>query len=213
MNIDKLRSELDRLYPDANTEIIWDNERKNDLYVLCTALVLSPMCKDTTVTKIIKQLFDEDLHVPENVLKNQERVQEIIKPAGFKSKFKYIIEMSEKFHRDEKWIDIRKKPDTVTFKDLITLKGIGPKCAAVIQCCLEHVPDIFPVDVHIKRCARRWGLTVETNVNLISRDLEKLFPREEWSKRHFQIVLYGRYYCTSRNHNKCEMCDMFNTST
>nr|QBK93351.1 MAG: HhH-GPD superfamily base excision DNA repair protein [Pithovirus LCPAC404] len=214
MNTDKLLLELNRLYPNADTEVAWDNEGINDLYVLCTAVVLSPMTTEKIVEKIIKHLYDEDLHRPENVLKNQERVKEIVKPAGFtKRKPKYVIEMAEKFHFDEKWTNIRKDPKTVTFKDLLTFKGIGPKCAAVIQCCLGYLPDIFPVDTHVGRCARRWGLTTNKNPNLISKDLQKLFPKDKWRLIHFQIVMIGRYICTAKKHKSCEMCDMFNTST
>ena len=207
MDLKSIVSILDRLYPNPTTEITWNIEKKGDLYALCVALVLSPQCRDATVTKIMKQLYDENLHLPEAVLENPERVAEIIKPSGFKSKVKYVIEISEKFHSDEKWINLRKTSEDVTFKDLITLKGIGRKCAGVIQSCLGQNPDIFPVDTHIRRCAKRWNLTKETNVNLISRNLQQLFPKNEWSKRHFQIVLYGRYFCKAKNHSKCEICE------
>src|SRR6266568_4328395 len=39
-------------------------------------------------------------------------------------------------------------------------------------------------------------------------DLKKLFPREEWAKRHLQIIYFGREYCPARNHDMraCPIC-------
>lgn len=206
--VDMITSTLDDVYPNPTTEITWDLEEKGDLFALCAALLLSPRCKDSTVNVIVQRLLKENLLSPKAILENPERTKEVIRPAGFqKTKGKHMLRMAEKFHFDEKWRDLRKDPRAVTFKDLTEFGGIGPKCASVIQCCLGDWPDIFPVDIHVKRCALRWGLTNEMNVNRISRDLEKLLPREDWSKRHFQIVLYGRYKCKNRDHDECEMCE------
>ena len=40
------------------------------------------------------------------------------------------------------------------------------------------------------------------------KDLKKLFPREEWGRRHLQLIYFGREYCPARGHEKkeCPIC-------
>ena len=30
---------------------------------------------------------------------------------------------------------------------------------------------------------------------MVEKKLMKYFPKDEWAKRHLQLVLFGRYYC------------------
>ena len=66
----------------------------------------------------------------------------------------------------------------------------------------------FPVDTHIHRLASRWGLSKAKNVEMTERDLKKVWPKEQWNKRHLQIIFFGREYCPARNHDlsKCLIC-------
>ena len=66
----------------------------------------------------------------------------------------------------------------------------------------------FPVDTHIHRLAKRWGLTKGKNVEMTERDLKKIWPKELWNKLHLQIIFFGREFCPARNHNleQCEIC-------
>src|SRR5437763_216081 len=66
----------------------------------------------------------------------------------------------------------------------------------------------FAVDTHIHRLAWRWGLSSGKNVEQTERDLKKLFPRNEWAKRHLQMIYFGREYCPARNHDfaACPIC-------
>jgi endonuclease-3 len=40
------------------------------------------------------------------------------------------------------------------------------------------------------------------------KDLKAAFPKNEWQRRHLQIIYYGREFCPARGHNleKCEIC-------
>nr|QBK92892.1 MAG: HhH-GPD superfamily base excision DNA repair protein [Pithovirus LCPAC403] len=164
-------------------------------------MTLSPMTKDSTVNKIVDKLHEENLFTPKAILDNREKVAEILKPSGFSKKVDYVMAIAESFDEHNY--------DELTFKELISFKGIGKKIASVVKCCLGEEPDHFPVDTHIKRCSKRWGLTKETNVDRIGRDLESIFPKCEWAKRHFQIVAWGKARCMSRGHVSCEICGLF----
>jgi endonuclease-3 len=68
----------------------------------------------------------------------------------------------------------------------------------------------FPVDTHIHRLAERWGLSDGSSVEKTEEDLKKAFPKEEWEKRHLQIIYFGRNYCKARGHKdeECPICSV-----
>ena len=71
---------------------------------------------------------------------------------------------------------------------LENLAGVGHKTASVVMSQWYGVPA-FPIDTHIHRLAARWGLSKAKNVEMTERDLKRLWPEEEWNKRHLQIKL------------------------
>ena len=87
------------------------------------------------------------------------------------------------------------------------LPGVGHKTASVVMSQAFGVPA-FPVDTHIHRLAERWRLSNGKNVVQTERDLKKVFPEDEWNRRHLQIIYFGREYCPARNHefSQCPIC-------
>ena len=87
------------------------------------------------------------------------------------------------------------------------LPGVGHKTASVVMAQAFGEPA-FPVDTHIHRLAARWRLSNGRNVEQTERDLEKVFPREEWGRRHLQIIYFGREHCPARGHDPagCPIC-------
>lgn len=90
---------------------------------------------------------------------------------------------------------------------LEALPGVGHKTASVVMSQAFGVPA-FPVDTHIHRLAARWRLSNDTNVVRTEADLKKVFPRDEWNRRHLQIIYFGREYCPARGHDlqACPIC-------
>lgn len=93
---------------------------------------------------------------------------------------------------------------------LEALPGVGHKTAQVVQAQAFGIPA-FPVDTHIHRLAARWGLSSGRNVVQTEQDLKTVFPRNSWSKRHLQMIYYGREYCPARYHERenCPICLKF----
>jgi endonuclease-3 len=87
------------------------------------------------------------------------------------------------------------------------LAGVGHKTASVVMSQAFGEPA-FPVDTHIHRLAKRWGLSNGKDVKQTEADLKKLFPRDEWGRRHLQIIYFGREYCPARDHDEdaCPIC-------
>jgi endonuclease-3 len=91
-----------------------------------------------------------------------------------------------------------------SFEALESLPGVGHKTASVVMAQAFH-QDAFPVDTHIHRLAKRWGLSSGKSVKQTEKDLKELFPQKDWTRLHLQMIYFGREYCQARQH-KVELC-------
>ena len=63
----------------------------------------------------------------------------------------------------------------------------------------------FAVDTHVLRVAKRLGITeINDDVSVTEEKLMHFFPKENWSRLHHQLVLFGRYTCKSKKPNCLE---------
>lgn len=176
-----------------------------DPYTLLIAVVLSARNTDAKVNQITPHLF-KLASTPQKMIKlTILEIQKIIKPCGLSpTKAKNIWHLSK--------ILLEKYNGKVpkSFEELEELPGVGHKTASVVMAQAFHVPA-FPVDTHIYRCARRWGLSSGKTVEKVEVDLKKLFPRKDWIKIHLQIIYFARKYCPARGkHTYCPICELLN---
>jgi endonuclease-3 len=90
---------------------------------------------------------------------------------------------------------------------LESLPGVGRKTASVVLSQLFGEPS-FAVDTHVFRVSKRLGITKEKDDLLVTeKKLKKFFNKDEWNRVNSQLVLFGRYNCTSQN-PKCDNCKL-----
>lgn len=187
---------LDELYPNAQCELNYNKD-----YELLIAVVLSAQCTDKRVNLVTKELFSkytlkEISQLDLNVLEN------IIRPVGTMTRKavyakNIAISLLENYNGTV--------PNNREY--LESLSGVGHKTANVVLSNLYGEP-CFAVDTHVSRVSKRLGFAkVTDDVIKIEKKLMKTFPKDKWSKMHHQMVLFGRYECTSRN-PKCENCKL-----
>ena len=190
---------LDELFPNPPIPLDYTSA-----YTMLVAVVLSAQCTDIRVNQVTKVLFKK-ADTPKKMVKlGVDRIAEIIKPCGFfntKSVNIYNLsrELVEKFDGNV----------PQTFEELEALPGVGHKTASVVMSHIFKIPA-FPVDTHIHRLAMRWGLSDGSSVEQTEKDLKKIFPENEWEKRHLQIIYFGRTYCKARGHKpeECPICSV-----
>ena len=188
---------LDRHYP--RTPIPLDH---TDHFTLLVAVLLSAQCTDERVNTVTPVLFKKAKN-PEDMSKlSEQQIYEIIKPCGLGPKKSKAIKNLSTILIEE--YDSKIPCD---IDKLEKLPGVGHKTASVVISQGFGIPA-FPVDTHIHRLAQRWGLTSGKNVVITERDLKKIFPEENWSKLHLQIIFWGREFCTARScfALECEIC-------
>ena len=192
-----IRKELKKLYPSPPIPLDHTNA-----YTLLVAVVLSAQSTDKKVNELTKSLFK----VADNPVKMMKLgingIYEYIKFLGLSNqKSKNIYNLSK--------LLIEKHNGTVpdSFEKLESLPGVGHKTASVVMSQVFKIPS-FPVDTHIHRLAQRWGLSNGDSVVQTEKDLKKIFPVYDWNTLHFQIIFYGREYCTARgcDGTKCYLC-------
>lgn len=188
---------LDDLYPLPAVPL-----SHRDPYTLLVATVLSAQCTDKRVNEVSPILFERADNPADMIRVPVEEIREIIRPCGLSpSKSKAISGLS-KIIEDE---HDGRVPGS--FEALEALPGVGHKTAGVVMAQAFGVPA-FPVDTHIHRLARRWGLSSGKSVERTERDLKRVFPRESWNKLHLQIIYFGREHCPARGHDltACPIC-------
>ena len=190
---------LDILFPNPPIPLT-----HHDPYTLLIAVVLSARNTDAKVNQITPHLFALASTPQEMIQLSIAEIQKIIRPCGLSStKAKNIWQLSQ--------ILIEKYGGEVpcSFSKLEELPGVGHKTASVVMAQAFQIPA-FPVDTHIFRCARRWGLSSGKTPEKVERDLKKLFPKKDWIKVHLQIIYFARQYCPARGkHHDCPICNCF----
>lgn len=171
-------------------------------YTLLIAVLLSAQCTDARVNQVTPKLFAK-AKTPKAMIKlTISEIEKIIRTCGLSNnKSKAIWNLSKQLVENHGG----KVPET--FEELEALPGVGHKTASVVLSHAFHKPA-FPVDTHIHRCAKRWGLSSGKDVRQTERDLKKLFPEKDWEKLHLQLIYFARKYCPARGHKKadCPIC-------
>lgn len=197
----KIMAILDRIYPE--TPIPLKHKDKNP-FTLLIAVLLSARNTDKKVNEVTPALF-KIADTPEKMARlRPEQVRKIIRQIGLApTKSRNIVTLSKIL------IEKHKGQVPQTFEELEALPGVGHKTASVVMAQAFGF-DAFPVDTHIHRLARRWGLSSGKNVVQTERDLKKLFPQNKWRKLHLQIIFFGREYCPALRHDplKCLICQV-----
>ena len=197
--IQEIESYLDELYPEPVCELNYNKD-----YELLIAVVLSAQTTDKRVNKVTPVLFSK--YPTLNDLKNASisDIEDIIKEIGtYRKKATFIKDISRVL--DEEFEGI--VPNNRNM--LESLPGVGRKTCNVVLSVLYNVPTIA-VDTHVSRVSKRLNLARKNDdVEIIEKKLMKKFKKEVWSKRHHQMVLFGRYHCKAQK-PECKNCKLIN---
>ncbi len=192
-----VQKRLNELYPMPGIPL-----RRRNPFKLLIAVILSAQCTDKRVNATAPVLFRAASTPRAMACLPVEKIEAVIRPCGLApTKSKAISRLSRILVNEH----AGKVP--ADWEALEGLPGVGHKTASVVMAQAFGQPA-FPVDTHIHRLARRWGLSPGKNVRRTEADLKKLFPQEIWHGLHLQIICYGREYCTARgcDGTVCEIC-------
>jgi endonuclease-3 len=87
---------------------------------------------------------------------------------------------------------------------LLSLKGVGPKCANLVLGIACGKPFIG-VDVHVHRVTNRWGYVRARTPEQTMKALYEKLPREYWVEINRLLVPFGKHICTNLR-PRCSTC-------
>lgn len=191
----KVISLLSRSYPKAKIALNYSNE-----FELLVATILSAQSTDKQVNKITPALFSKYKTVKDFANAKLDDLEKMIYSTGFyRNKAKNIKAAAqmilEKFDG--------KVPDAMD--KLITLPGVARKTANIVLYNAFGKNEGIAVDTHVKRLAKRIGLSIYDNPDKIEQDLMNLFPKKMWGKLTYYLIEHGRNVCDAKK-PKCEIC-------
>lgn len=195
MNRDLIIKELDLLFSDPKCELEYTRD-----YELLLSVMLSAQTTDKRVNIVTRELYSKYDTLEKLDSLSEGELNEYLKSIGFhKTKSKYFKTIVSEL------LKIGYVPNDRDF--LEKLPGVGRKTASVVLGQLYDEPS-FAVDTHVYRTSKRLGITKEKDDVLKTEiKLKKYFDKETWNRVNSQLVLFGRYYCTSKN-PKCDTCNL-----
>jgi endonuclease-3 len=195
--VEAIITRLRELYPDAHCELTYETPHQ-----LLVATILSAQCTDERVNKVTPDLFALYPDVTDFAGADRAELEEAIRSTGFfRQKAKYIQESSQAIlHQYNGEV-----PDTMD--ELLTLNGVARKTANVVLGEIFDVSDGITVDTHVKRLAKRLGLTNNTDPAKVEKDLMAIIPRESWIEISHLLIFHGRRVCFARNPD-CANCSL-----
>ena len=190
---------LDTLFSDPKCELNYSKD-----YELLIAVMLSAQTTDKRVNEVTKILFEKYPTLAELKDAKLEDITSIIRPLGtYQRKASYLLEMANILYYQYNGVVPNDRDK------LEAMPGVGRKVANVVLSEWFKEPSIA-VDTHVDRVSKRLRLAkVNDSVLEVEKKLQKTFPVDDWSKRHLQLVLFGRYYCKSQK-PLCDNCRLKN---
>ncbi|MGQ9461033.1 MAG: endonuclease III [Candidatus Bathyarchaeaceae archaeon] len=186
---------LEKEHPDAKIALNYTNPLE-----LLVATILSAQCTDKRVNIITKTLFKKYRKAEDYANANLEELEEDIRPTGFyRNKARNIKKscqiLVEKFNSQV----------PKSMEEMLELPGVARKTANIVLSNAYGVIEGIAVDTHIRRLARRLGLTEHEDPNKIESDLMKIVPKNKWMRFTDLLIFHGRRICVARK-PKCGIC-------
>jgi endonuclease III len=169
---------------------------------LLVATILSAQCTDARVNIVTKDLFRKYRSAAEYANADSRDLKNEIKTTGFfRSKTKSIQAACRQL------VDEHKGQVPQDIELLVHLPGVGRKTANVVLGTAFGIASGVVVDTHVRRIAKRLGLTTHKEPEKIERDLMALLPRKDWVDFSHRLIHHGRRVCLARR-PKCEECTL-----
>lgn len=195
MSVTEILENLNQMFPNAKCEL---NHKNN--YEMAIAVILSAQTTDVSVNKVTPALFKKYPTAKKLAEGNIKDIERCISSLGlYRNKARSIQGFAkgivERFDGEV--------PQTMN--ELVTLPGVGRKCANVILSECFNIPSLA-VDTHVTRISKRLALAYQKDsVETIERKLKKKIPQDLWIRSHHQMIFFGRYKCHARK-PECHDC-------
>ncbi len=163
------------------------------------ACMISIRTKDEVMLPVSRQLFAHARTPAEMVALTPAQIDQHIEKCAFHSR------KAEQIHTiAQRAVDEFDNALPCDRDILLSLPGVGPKCANLVLGIVCDQPRIG-VDIHVHRITNRWGYVNTNTAEQTLAVLEKKLPRAYWVEINRLLVPFGKFICTGRK-PKCATC-------
>ena len=183
--ISEVITRLKKEYPDAKTELNWENPLE-----LLVATMLSAQTTDARVNMVTEKLFENYRTAADYAGADPAQLEEDVRPTGFyRNKARSLQGMARAL------LERHGGEVPRTMAGLVALPGVGRKTANVVLGNAFGVDEGVVVDTHVRRVSGRLGLTEERDPEKIERDLIRVVPEGERTLFSHLLIFHGRRVC------------------
>ncbi|MEM2111255.1 MAG: endonuclease III [Candidatus Bathyarchaeia archaeon] len=186
---------LELAHPDAKIALRFSNPLE-----LLVATMLSAQCTDERVNEVTKELFKKYRTAKDYAEADLETLEQDIKSTGFYHNKAKNIKKAARMLVDEFQSMVPR-----TMEELIRLPGVARKTANIVLSNAYGIIEGIAVDTHVKRVAKRLGLTMNVDADKIEKDLMEIVPKEKWPRFTDLLIFHGRRICIAKK-PKCKQC-------
>jgi endonuclease-3 len=195
--VQEIIKRLRKAHPDAHCELDYETPVQ-----LLVATILSAQCTDKRVNQVTPALFTQYPEVTDFAAADRSELEEAIHSTGFfRQKARFIQESTHAIVHEHGG----QVPDNMP--DLLKLTGVARKTANVVLGEIYGIADGITVDTHVKRLAKRLGLTEATDPKKVERELMGIIPQESWIEISHLLIFHGRRVCDARQPD-CHRCTL-----
>lgn len=186
---------LEKKHPDAKIALHYTNPLE-----LLVATILSAQCTDERVNIVTQTLFKKYTKAEDYANADLRELEQDTRSTGFyRNKARNIKKCCQ--------ILVAKYSSQVpkTMEEMLELSGVARKTANIVLSNAYGVISGIAVDTHVRRVAKRLGLTDNEDPNKIEQDLMKTIPKDRWMRFTDLLIFHGRRICIAKK-PKCENC-------
>ncbi len=175
---------LAKAHPDWGPTLEFTNA-----FELLVATILAAQAQDEHINRVTRRLFQKYRGPADYVAVPVTDLEQDVHETGFfRMKAKAIRTASEQLLAEFGG------EVPATMDELVRLRGVGRKTASIVLGNAFGVPAVA-VDRHVARVADRLRLKGAKGPDGIEMSLRALFPKKDWVKATWCLVLHGRRVC------------------
>jgi len=186
---------LEKEHPDAKIALHYTNPLE-----LLVATILSAQCTDERVNIVTKTLFEKYKTAEDYANADIKELEKNIRSTGFyRNKARNIKKCCQML--------IEKFDSQIprTMGEMLELPGVARKTANIVLSNAYGKIEGIAVDTHVRRLAKRLGLTEHEDPAKIEESLMEIVPKNYWMKITDLLIFHGRRVCIAKK-PKCEIC-------
>jgi len=186
---------LEKEHPDAKIALRYTNPLE-----LLVATILSAQCTDERVNIVTRTLFEKYKTTEDYASADLKELEKDILSTGFyRNKARNIKKccqmLVEKFNSQV----------PRTMGEMLELPGVARKTANIVLSNAYGIIEGIAVDTHVRRLAKRLGLTEHEDPNKIEESLMEIVPKDYWMEITDLLIFHGRRVCIAKK-PKCAIC-------